>query len=246
VQARHCGSYQLQYGAPKASALAYDIDLHWRINDRQVFAEAIRFEELWGSAVPVAELFEHAWAPKPVHALLVACIHRAHHMHVKYLVDGEAHFEANRLVWLYDIHALASGFTDLEWEEFIALAVGRRIGNVCDNGLRAAEEHLETHLDPSISERLLSRRERELSRRLLSGRGGESYRWNDFVALRSLRDKSRLVADWLWPTKEHMAQKFNVPVERVTPTLYLQRALIWGGKQMWNRLYRVFVNRRRD
>jgi hypothetical protein len=244
--ARHCGSYQLQYLAPKASVLAYDIDLHWRVNDRQVFADAIGFEELWGSAEPVSKLGPHAQAAKPVHALLVACVHRVHHMHVKYLVNNAAYWEANRLVWLYDIHALSSAFKEDEWEEFVALALDRGVGSVCDDGLCAAQAHLGTVVHPSVSEELLSRRDKELSRKLLAVVHSDSYRWVDFSAVENWDDRVRLLADWLWPTKEHMAQKFNVPVERVTVMYYLRRALLWGGRVLRERLSAAAVKRRRD
>jgi hypothetical protein len=244
--ARHCGSYQLQYSAPLASVLAYDIDLHWRVNDRQVFADAVGFEELWGSAVPVPMLGLHAQAPKPVHALLIACVHRVHHLHVKYMVNGASYVEANRLIWLYDIHALCNRFVDEEWDEFVALALDRGVGSVCEDGLRAAHTYLGTLVDPSVYHILLSRRGKELSRKLLTTRGPESYRWVDLLALENWGDKMRLLTDWLWPTKDHMANKFNVPVERVNVLLYLRRAMIWGRRLFWNRLRQAVVKGRSE
>src|SRR5688572_5411106 len=87
----------------QSMAIAYDV--HWRIADPHVFADALPYEVLEAASVegPVAG----ARRIGDVHALLVACVHRAAH-----------HFDADHLLMLYDILLLAQRLSDVGWRRF--------------------------------------------------------------------------------------------------------------------------------
>src|SRR4029077_3309662 len=87
------------------------IDLHWQINNGQAFARALGYDEATARSVPVAQLGASARSLYPPHAMLLACMHRAAHLGV----DGP---EGNRLLWLYDIHLLATAMTAGQWRDF--------------------------------------------------------------------------------------------------------------------------------
>src|SRR2546426_3871272 len=54
------------------------IDLHWRVNNCQIFAEAASYDELLSGSVAVQVLGGRALGP--VHALILACMHRVAHV----------------------------------------------------------------------------------------------------------------------------------------------------------------------
>src|SRR6185295_16386502 len=77
-----------------------------------------------------------------VHSLFIACIHRIAH-----------HYDDDALVWLYDIHLLASRLGQREWNQLIDLATRTRTRTVCVHGLRAARDAFETVLPATLLER---------------------------------------------------------------------------------------------
>jgi hypothetical protein len=96
-------SYQ-ECHTKRDGAVRHVIDLHWQVNNRQVFAQALRFDEVRARSVPVPPLGPAARALCPTDALLLACMHRAAHL-------GASGTEGDRLLWLYDIHLLATAMT---------------------------------------------------------------------------------------------------------------------------------------
>ena len=113
------------------------VDLHWRVNNAQVFARALSHDEMHARSVPVPQLGEAAHALCPPHALLLACMHRAAHLGA----DGH---DADRLIWLYDIHLLARGMDANEWQQFADLCVARAMRRITLDALSCTHEALAT------------------------------------------------------------------------------------------------------
>lgn len=120
------------------------IDLHWHVSDRPVFAAALDFETLVQQAMDIPALGPFARTPAPVHALLLACMHRVRH------------YNSDLLMWLHDIHLLATRLSRQEAQEFVALARHRKVSAICADGLRRAADHFHTETAAELSERLLS------------------------------------------------------------------------------------------
>jgi len=108
-----------------------------RLSELQILSDAEQQQLLsqgTGAAVPVPDRCVHqafeqwarttpdALAVSPVHALLLACMHRGTHRHNPYYVSGEPHTGGDRLIWLYDLHLLAESFGEHDWQSFIARA----------------------------------------------------------------------------------------------------------------------------
>jgi hypothetical protein len=68
---------QFHFQRHDRNGLFHALDVHWRVSNVRVFADAITYEELARDAVALPALGADAWGPSPVHALLVACVHRA-------------------------------------------------------------------------------------------------------------------------------------------------------------------------
>src|SRR5437763_1017049 len=70
-----------------------------------------------------------ALSPCPIHALLVACVHRVAH-----------HGDTAHLLWLYDVHLIARQLTAASRDAFRELAAARRMRAVCGRTLSMAQE----------------------------------------------------------------------------------------------------------
>ena len=110
---------------------AYDV--HWKIANPQPFADLLPIDELRSRSVDVPALGSWARAPGDVDALLLACIHRVAH-----------HHDSTRLLWVYDIHLIASGLDRQAFARFTDLAGASALTAICARGLRLARERFHT------------------------------------------------------------------------------------------------------
>ncbi|PON14892.1 hypothetical protein C2W62_26680 [Candidatus Entotheonella serta] len=125
--------HQRLYTKTDAHGVNHLYDLHWKVSNPLRFADLLNFPELAAEAVPIPALGPHAHTLKPVHALLLACIHRVAH-----------HHNSHCLIWLYDIHLLASRLTPDEWETCLQLARYKQVCAVCHDGLQLAKAYFDT------------------------------------------------------------------------------------------------------
>ena len=110
-------------------------DLHWRVSNRAAFSRILPWERLAAEARPSPALDTGASVLSPPHALLLACLHRVAH-----------HFDPPTLIWLYDIHLLASSMSEDDAARFVALAVDSGLAAICARGLALSQHHFRTPL----------------------------------------------------------------------------------------------------
>ena len=205
------------------------IDLHWAISNRPLFAGMLSFDELAAEAVRVPALSDQAAdvrTPCPVHALLLACIHRvAHH-------NGWA-----KLIWLYDLRLLAGGLSTLEWVHVRRLAVREQIGALC---YQALSESLlafgATHDEFAVLRN-------EVGELAMSGEPSAAYlrgvgtRWQslllDLRAVNGLRAKLRLAAGHAFPDTAYMRETYRTSGALGLAAAYLLRGML-GVRRMMN------------
>ena len=131
--------------------------------------------------------------PAPVHALLLACRHGAHH-------------GWDRLVWIADVAGLWRRLSPAERETACASARCWSMETMLGLGLRLAADHLEIPLDGHAAALADSRRVRELGRRTgLETIGPDSPRASPMERLRFERDAQdsalqslRIMAQWVF------------------------------------------------
>ena len=109
------------------------------------------------NAVPA--LGPNARAAGGVDALLLACIHPVMH-----------HRNADRLIWLYDIHLLASRLTDVDLERFAASAVRKQVAAICLHQLLLTRSRFGTEVPESVDCDFVSPRFRRALRDVPAGR----------------------------------------------------------------------------
>lgn len=204
-------TYQARFlGTVGAVDCAYD--LHWRVADPQLFGHLFDYGGLRAGGVsgPVAG----AWMPGPVHALLIACVHRVAH-----------HFDTDRLLLLCDIDRIARTLTAVDWERFLRLAEAGAMRAVCLRGLDLAARLLDTPISVEVLDRLGSGVE-EPSARFVGGamRRVDVLR-SDMARLPGWKARLTLVREHLFPSPAYMAARYGVQRSWLLPVLYVDRVV---------------------
>jgi hypothetical protein len=213
-------SYQTMFVRAHSIGVEHVLDVHWKIADRQTVADAVTYDELRARSARITVRGTGMRVPSPIDALLIACIHRAAH-----------HRDADDLIWVYDIHLIASGLTAEEWTRFADLAMERQVSLLCARGLRLAAECFHTQIPDAVRNRLSGKREPSaiFLRRDLRG--------VDRLAadLRAVgpRRAPRLLKEHLFPPVSYIKAKYGVRHAALVPAFYAYR--IAAGAADWLR-----------
>ena len=189
------------------------LDCHIKINDYLFYADAFGFEELMEHSVSVSSLAESARTLGPVHALLMACMHR-----VATIPLGNA----GRLIWLFDMHLLAVSFNGAEWRQFLELARDRSICGTCKHSLDAAGEFFPLAVPAEVMAGLDKAAESEPFKP-----GEEMKRWQYyfqvFKSTRGVGNKARLIREHFFPSADYLMAKYQTRNRLALPFLYVYR-----------------------
>ena len=216
-------SHQRAFERRDPHGVRHVLDVHWKIVNPHMLADALTFDDLRAASAVVPALGGAAHAPAPGDSLALACIHRAAH-----------HHGHERLVWLYDIHLLASSFGAAGWEAFGELVVSRRVAAICLDGLQAAGEALGTVVPPDIAARLAAAAAREPSRRFVTrtlNRRGVLL--SDLSVLPAWSDRVRLLREHAFPPAAFIRRRYGVTSPIWLPALYVHRLVT--GAYKWVR-----------
>ena len=208
-------SHQAAFERVDDHGLSHVIDLHWRLVNPQVLANALPFEYLWQRAQPVAALGPDARTPCPVDAVLVASIHRlAHH-------QGQ-----DRLIWLYDLHLLTTRFTDTDWSALAEAACRFGVAGLCLDGLRQARARTGTRIPPRVEELWQATAPSERSHVYVSGPVlKRDVLASDLAELPGWRARARLVKEHAFPPAAFMRTRYGVTSAIWLPALYVHRLI---------------------
>ena len=216
-------SYQASYTLDTPQGGSHTIDLHWKINNSQLLSTLFSHDELLRDAQPLPALGPQALAPSPAQALLVACMHRSTHKQNPYYVDGAPQYEGDRLIWLYDLHLLASCLSADEWNQFTRLAAQKGLRAVCLDGIAATSARYHTSFPAAVLSALGSGGPVEPVAVYLDG-SKLRQQWMDFLALRGWADRLRFIRELFFPSADYMRHKYSQPGHHWLPWLYLRRA----------------------
>jgi hypothetical protein len=183
----------------------YEIDIHWRILNSPRFARTISFEEAHAESIELPGL-AHARTLSDRHALLLACMHRV----------GSVWHDQGRLIWLYDIHLLASAMSEVQLAAVADLAVERNAQAACLSGLVHSEHCLKTKL-PGACRNILQTAE-------LEHRFGSSYLAllvDDWRNLRIPGSKRRLLRELFVPGQYEFRREPSRKPDGWWPLLYI-------------------------
>ena len=140
-------SYQSHCHKIDRHGIAHAFDVHWKISNLQVLADRFGWEELWRGRVGVDALGSSAVTADDVHALLLALVHRAGH-----------HPGSHNLLWIYDLHVLASRLRPEEMTQLQEMAAARGLGQVVAEGLALARDRFGNRAADAMIDALRVRR----------------------------------------------------------------------------------------
>jgi hypothetical protein len=211
---------QAMYVKRQGNAVLHAVDVHWRVANPQVFAGVLALDELSRDAERLPTLGPTARGLSPVHALLMACVHRVAH-----------HYDTDCLIWLYDIHLIASDLNAGEWRSFVSLARDRSVVAVCRQGLASAQEAFGTTW-PALVDAEGTALGSEPTAAYLSGdRRLAGHLWLDLRALPSWSRRWQLVKEQVFPPARYMRDVYAPASMAPLPVLYTRRVL--HGARKW-------------
>jgi hypothetical protein len=199
------------------------LDLHWRVSNSQILSKLFSYEELQAETRLLPALGPAAIAVGPVHALLLACMHRAGHKQSPYFVGHNEHYGGDRLIWLYDIHLLLGKLTPSQWDSFCEIAEQKGLGGACREGIEQARACFHALIPESVCQALVHLSPAGAASRYLRGSVAYQYCAN-FLAVEGAENKLRFVPQLLFPPKKYMRQMYSQVKPNWLPWLYLRRA----------------------
>lgn len=198
-------------------------DVHWKIANPQPFADLLPIDELRRRSIGVPALGTWARAPGDVDALLLTCIHRVAH-----------HYDSPRLLWLYDIHLIASGLDRQAFGRFTDLAAAGAMTAICARGLRLAREFFHTALPDEAMNALAAHTSPEPSAVFLRrGRRKVDTLLLDLRLVGSWSARGAMLRQHLFPPATYMLARYDVSNRLLLPALYARRILV--GAWQWCR-----------
>jgi hypothetical protein len=159
-----------------------------------------------------------------VDALFVACVHRVAH-----------HDDAVDLLWLWDIHLLASRLSPAEIEQFVHLASRKAMRVVCARGLALSADFFKTANADRIVAALTSGPPVEEPSAAFVGGGLrmiDVFR-ADLRATPTWQARLRLASEHLFPSRAYMRSAYRRWPEILLPLAYGHR--IVRGAPQWLR-----------
>lgn len=218
-------SYQSTYGKALAGKSFINIDLHWQINNRQMFSQTFTAEELASNGAKLTQLAgtplrSSAAIPSYVDSILIASVHRLGHHHTE-----------ERLAWLYDIHLLVGCFTELDWAQLTHRAKSKQLCAITLDALRTAQHYLSTELDTNAMSQLeASASQFEASAIFLNRQLSERhYFWADLKSMPDLKSKLGFLRESTLPSPDYVRQQMNT---RWASIAYMKR-LIRGLRRVF-------------
>ena len=215
---------QCQWYRELRGGIVHVIDVHWRLFNPHAFGAILPVDVLIDGAAPAPGLGSSARAANPVHALLLACVHRVAH-----------HAGEHDLLWLCDIHLLVESLDPPAVEAFVTAARQARVGAIVGDGIRAARACFGTRLPPPIEALIAERdgRAEPTSMFLTPARRQVDVLTSDLAALAGWRARARLVRQHLFPPAAYMTRKYHLRTPLLLPLVYARR--IAAGVPRWMR-----------
>lgn len=213
-------SYQHTFSKHLAGQSAINIDLHWRINNRQILAKSFNVSELIDHGQLLNELSPKIKTPSHVDSILISSLHRlGHHQHEE------------RLTWLYDIHLLAASLSQAEWQHLLEKAQQKQLSGITIDALNLCKKVLDTVIPDEISQQMSHSATKPEASQLFLRRDlpERTLFWNDLKALPSITAKLSYLFETLVPNPEYIRQQMGT---KYAAWGYLKR-LVRGIKRVF-------------
>lgn len=203
---------QLMMTKADGNGVLHCCDIHWKISNALAFAELFSYGEAEQQALAIPTLCPHARGLGQIHALLLACVHRVAH-----------HNNSERLIWLYDIHLLASTMSRKEIDQFVELALTKKVGAVCRQGLELAHSYFATSVSPDVMSGLSTQPVEPTCAYLEKDRRRVDRLISDLRSLPGWRQRIKLLREHAFPPRAYMLRRYQKCSPLYLPVLYAHR-----------------------
>jgi hypothetical protein len=205
-------SYQQLYSKQDKFGFSHSLDVHWRINNHQLFASIFSWEELAGNTTDLVSLSEHAKTLRPEYQFVHACLHRVIHLYSPY------HFKqsevcGDRIIWLQDIYLLTKTMQQDEWSRTANLCVDKKVCNLILDTISAVTTFFPIDVPIDVMDKLNQHASAEDSSILLSS---SSIR-------RQVYEFSMLA----WPARLVLLKEITLPPSKYILEKYKKKSLLW-------------------
>ena len=207
-------SFQNHWTTCGPAHVVHAVDLHWRPFNTEVFAGVLGFEEMSADALEVTA-FRHGRAPSLEHHLILTAVHRVAH-----------HYDAGRLLWLYDIALLVRVLGAERIDRAADLAIARGVGPVVARGIGRAVDAFGGSI-PDETRRRLDCSPMDSRRAIfLDGRPHQvDILRADLAMLQGWDARARLLREHLFPSAAYMRARYPRCPALLLPFAYLDRVV---------------------
>ena len=146
----------------------------------------------------------------------------------------------NLLIWIYDIHLLASRLSAIQFDQFADLAVAKKVAAICAHQCAAAHDMFGTTIPETVKAKLRAVGMDEPSAEYL--RPDRHWRDDLLSSIRTLpswTDRLRLMREVAFPRPAYMLKTYELTPSALgaalLPMLYLHRIAYGGWKVVTGR-----------
>ena len=177
-------AYELLCRRPVSDDWQVEIDIHWRLANSPLFANAFTFDELMADSIALPNLAPNAYGLGPVHALMHACVHRALNLSIGV---------GDRLKWQYDLELVRASFTSEDWRRMVDISIKKGLAGVVLSSLKNAALTFGNQLPYEWTTALANAESMEI----LDARRLSEWRYMQHMTFKSL-PTAFLKLQWLW------------------------------------------------
>lgn len=191
-------SYQATYSKMLSATVGINIDLHWRINNRQILAHSVNFKELISNAQTIPSI--NLMTPSNAHQLLICCLHRLGHHHTE-----------ERLTWLHDIHLLAHKLDPEDWQQLTELATQKQLASITLDGISKAQQLFGSKVSDQVITNLKNAAQQAEPSAVFLNRTLPEWRifLHEMKALPSIKERWRWLSQTLFPSNDYVRQQMG-------------------------------------
>ncbi len=203
--------------------IVHALDLHWQPSDSPALQPVLPAKEFFATSQPLPRLSPHAAMPSAVLTFMQGALNQAWHGAKGYFVGEERLAGEGRLVWAWDNHFLAAGFSDNEWSALAELAIRRDVAALCLAALELARDRCATRVPNHVLEWLREAPQDTLLVRHLKEKNRIAAFFTDLAAIPELRARYAFVLGHTLPHSRHLRRKYPAQSHWPLPLLHMRR-----------------------
>lgn len=196
---------ELPYRKPGGPYEFFSIDAHWKLFNRTVLGNLLSYQELFESS----QILPNTPGVKGLsleHALINACGHRVLSLPHRQLQNIQ---RADSLRWLWDIHLLALGFNELQWQNLLKISKDKKISAIIFDSLQQVQIIFGTEIPKSIL--TLLEQQKSVEPMAMSWfTSMRHYQWREFLASNpSWKGRISWLMQRIWPNPESVRERYG-------------------------------------